>query len=122
MNGPTPISAGSDQRRTKSMTRSRTSCSTQTPVRVRQDFFGAMCCWPQPSFSHSSETGTLSTRCRLKMGTFSPGVKCFRSLLIRSLRYLNGRTLSPFPAEAEHSNVRAKSQIVDKVDTERLVQ
>jgi len=37
------------------------------------------------------------------MATFSSGVKCFRSFLIRSLRYLNGRTLSPFPAEAGHS-------------------
>ena len=36
------------------------------------------------------------------MATFSSGVKCFRSFLIRSLRYLNGRTLSPFPAEAGH--------------------
>ena len=34
------------------------------------------------------------------MATFSSGVKCFRSFLIRSLRYLNGRTLSPFPTEA----------------------
>jgi signal transduction histidine kinase len=37
------------------------------------------------------------------MATFSSGVKCFRSFLIRSLRYLNGRTLSPFPTEAGHS-------------------
>jgi len=29
-----------------------------------------------------------------------------RSVRIRSLRYLNGRTLSPFPAEAGHSEVR----------------
>jgi hypothetical protein len=29
-------------------------------------------------------------------------VYCFRAFLTRSLRYLNGRTLSPFPAEAEH--------------------
>jgi hypothetical protein len=34
------------------------------------------------------------------MATFSSGVKCFRSFLIRSLRYLNGQTLSPFPTEA----------------------
>src|SRR5437870_2704866 len=34
------------------------------------------------------------------MATFSSGVKCFRSFLIRSLRYLNGRTRSPFPTEA----------------------
>ena len=30
-----------------------------------------------------------------------------RSFLIRSLRYLNGRTLSPFPAEAEQDRVRS---------------
>jgi hypothetical protein len=30
------------------------------------------------------------------MVTFSSGVKCFRSFLKRSLRYLNERTLSPF--------------------------
>ena len=58
------------------------------------------------SSSHSSETGTLSTRCRLRMATFSSGVKCFRSFLIRSLRYLNGRTLSPFPTEAGHNQYR----------------
>src|ERR1043166_9330331 len=46
MNRPTPISAFSDQRRTKSTTRSRTSCGTQTPVRVPQDFFFARCAPP----------------------------------------------------------------------------
>jgi hypothetical protein len=30
-------------------------------------------------------------------------VKCFRSFLIRSLRYLNGGTLSPVPTEAGQS-------------------
>src|SRR6266496_1554327 len=39
MNRPTPISVLSDQRRTKSTTWSRTSCGTQTPVRVPQVFF-----------------------------------------------------------------------------------
>src|SRR2546427_10586475 len=39
MNRPTPISVFSDQRRTKSTTWSRTSCGTQLPVRVPQDFF-----------------------------------------------------------------------------------
>ena len=38
-NRPTPISVFSDQRRTKSITWSRTSCGTQLPVRVPQDFF-----------------------------------------------------------------------------------
>src|SRR6202051_4473220 len=42
------------------------------------------------------------------MATFSSGVKCFRSFLIRSLRYLNGRTLSPFPAEAGQLHLKTK--------------
>src|SRR5271157_796686 len=60
MNRPTPISAFSDQRRTKSTTRSRTSCGTQTPVRVPQDFFLARCAQPsipprpRPWFAPSS--------------------------------------------------------------------
>src|SRR5438128_1583481 len=41
------------------------------------------------------------------MATFSSGVKCFRSFLIRSLRYLNGGTLSPVPTEAGHRAARA---------------
>src|SRR5205807_932495 len=44
------------------------------------------------------------------MATFSSGVKCFRSFLIRSLRYLNGGTLSPVPTEAGHRD-RAREQI-----------
>ena len=36
---------------------------------------------------------TLSIRCRLRMATFSSGVKWLRSFLIRSLRCLNGRAL-----------------------------
>src|ERR1035438_4373326 len=46
MNRPTPISVFSDQRRTKSITWSRTSCGTQLPVRVPQDFFLARCARP----------------------------------------------------------------------------
>jgi len=42
----------------------------------------------------------LSTRCRLRMAYLFFWGECFRSFLIRSLRYLNGRTLSPFPTEA----------------------
>jgi hypothetical protein len=39
MNRPVPISVFSDQYRTKSTTRSRTSCGTHTLVRAPQDFF-----------------------------------------------------------------------------------
>src|SRR5262252_7973352 len=46
MNRPTPISVFSDQRRTKSTTKSRTSCDTQIPVKVPQDFFLARCAQP----------------------------------------------------------------------------
>src|SRR5664279_2599425 len=46
MNRPTPISVFSDQRRAKSITWSRTSCGTQLPVRLPQDFFLAQCTPP----------------------------------------------------------------------------
>src|SRR5947207_14208419 len=67
----------------------------------------------RPSSSHSFETGTLSTRCRLRMATFSSGVKCFRSFLIRSLRYLNGGTLSPVPTEAGQVSLASLSLNAD---------
>src|ERR1019366_1540388 len=46
MNRPTPISVFSDQHRTKSTTRSRTSCGTHTWVRAPQDFFLKRCARP----------------------------------------------------------------------------
>src|SRR5580704_7509578 len=46
------------------------------------------------------------------MATFSSGVKCFRSFLIRSLRYLNGGTRSPFPTEAGHDQHPSRHQIL----------
>src|SRR5271157_4353843 len=46
INRPTPIAVFSDQRRTKSITWSRTSCGTQLPVKVPQDFFLARCAPP----------------------------------------------------------------------------
>jgi len=38
----------------------------------------------RPNSSDSSETGTLSTRCRRRVATFSSGLKCFRSFLSRN--------------------------------------
>src|SRR5215469_4030327 len=46
MNRPVPISVFSDQHRTKSTTRSRTSCGTHTLVRAPQDFFLRRCARP----------------------------------------------------------------------------
>src|ERR1022692_405009 len=46
MNRPAPISVFSDQHRTKSTTRSRTSCGTHTLVRAPQDFFLRRCARP----------------------------------------------------------------------------
>src|SRR2546425_5684987 len=66
MNRPALISVFSDQRRTKSTTRSRTSCGTHTLVRAPQDFFLRPCAQPSirpaphPS-SGSSFPGTRST-------------------------------------------------------------
>jgi hypothetical protein len=49
------------------------------------------------------------------MATFSSGVKCFRSFLIRSLRYLNGGTLSPVPTEAGHFFVRLRWHTLEQL-------
>src|SRR5947209_7571063 len=70
MNRPALISVFSDQRRTKSTTRSRTSCGTHTLVRAPQDFFLRPCAQPSirpaphPS-SGSSFPGTRSVVVRL---------------------------------------------------------
>src|SRR5438309_6240855 len=70
MNRPALISVFSDQRRTKSTTRSRTSCGTHTLVRTPQDFFLRPCAQPSirpaphPS-SGSSFPGTRSVVVRL---------------------------------------------------------
>src|SRR5581483_520375 len=54
----------SDQCRTKSTTRSRTSCGTQIPVRVPHDFFLARCAPPsaQPVPRPSSAPSSPRTR------------------------------------------------------------
>src|SRR3974390_2741511 len=58
MNRPVPISVFSDQHRTKSTTRSRTSCGTHTLVRAPQDFFLRRCARPSipPAPRPSSES------------------------------------------------------------------
>src|SRR6516162_1800866 len=98
MNGPTPISAFSDQRRTKSTTRSRTSCGTQIPVRVPQDFFLARCAPPsaQPGLRPWSAPSSPRTR---SVSAFPPpdggdaletGKRRLRS---RTVPFASGRTL-----------------------------
>src|SRR5690242_17085381 len=52
--------------------------------------------------SHNFDMGSFSSKCRLRMATFSSGAYCFRCFFMRSLLYLNGRTPSPFPTEPEH--------------------
>lgn len=39
--------------------------------------------------------------------------------LIRSLRYLNGRTLSPFPAEAPHDRPNQSRKVYSGLDREK---
>jgi hypothetical protein len=56
------------------------------------------------------------------MATFSSGVKCFRSFLIRSLRYLNGGTLSPVPTEAGHdAYLQWLEKVLNITDSEEFV-
>src|SRR5215467_12816862 len=98
MNRPTPISAFSDQRRTKSTTRSRTSCGTQIPVRVPQDFFLARCAQPsaQPgprpwSVPSSPRTRSVSASPLLGAGDALATEK--RRLRSRTVPSASGRTL-----------------------------
>src|SRR5260370_330756 len=97
MNRPVPISVFSDQHRTKSTTRSRTSCGTHTLVKAPQDFFLKRCARPsiRPTprlWSGSSSPGTRSVAVRLD----GPVGSCQRRPQPRSRRNLsaNGRKLS----------------------------
>src|ERR1700678_2704326 len=97
MNRPTLISLFSDQCRTKSTTRSRTSCGTQVALRVPQDFFLMRCAppsappGPRPWFALSSP--------RTQSASVSPppggeGVRASGRRTLRSRRTLfaSGRT------------------------------
>src|ERR1019366_6907771 len=88
-NRPAPISVFSDQHRTKSTTRSRTSCGTHTWVRAPQDFFLKRCARPstRPTprpWSGSSSPGTRSVVVRLG----GPGGPCPERRQRRSRRTL----------------------------------
>src|SRR5450759_320556 len=94
MNRPAPISVFSDQHRTKSTTRSRTSCGTHTCVRAPQDFFLKRCARPstRPTprpWSGSSSPETRSVAVRLDgPGGPGPGRQLRRS---RRTLFANGR-------------------------------
>src|SRR5438128_4921013 len=97
MNRPTPISAFSDQRRTKSTTRSRTSCGTQIPVRVPQDFFLARCAQPsaQPGprpWSAPSSPRTRSVSASPPLGGGDALATEKRRLRSRTVPSASGRT------------------------------
>src|SRR3984957_21018288 len=118
MNRPTPISAFSDQRRTKSTTRSRTSCGTQIPVRVPQDFFLARCAQPsaQPEprpWSAPSSPRTRSASASPPLGGGDALETEKRRLRSRTVPSASGRTplgarpvlhitprLAPYPQDA----------------------
>src|SRR5215472_1183879 len=98
MNRPTPISAFSDQRRTKSTTRSRTSCGTQLPVRVPQNFFLARRAQPsaQPGphpWSASSSPSTRSVSASPPLGAGDAPETEKRRLRSRTVPSASGRTL-----------------------------
>src|SRR5882724_5224128 len=73
INRPTLISAFSDQRRTNSTTRSRTSCRTQIPVRVPQDFFLARCAQPSTPPRRRPWSAPSSPRTRSVSASPPPG-------------------------------------------------
>src|ERR1700747_2268079 len=94
MNRPTPIPAFSDQRRTKSTTRSRTSCGTQLPVRVPQDFFLERCAQPsaQPSAQPGPRPCSASSSPRTRSVSASPPLGAGDALEIEKRR-LRSRTV-----------------------------
>src|SRR5580658_9576561 len=99
MNRPVPISVFSDQHRTKSTTRSRTSCGTHTLVRAPQDFFLRRCARPsvRPTprlWSGSSSPGTRSVAVRLG----GPGRSCQRRPQRHSRRTLFANDRIPLAA------------------------
>src|SRR6516165_10684779 len=101
MNRPVPISVFSDQHRTKSTTRSRTSCGTHTLVRAPQDFFLRRCARPsiRPAPRPSSESFFPEIRfVVVRLG--GPAGSCLERPPHRSRRTLfaNGRT----PLAAAH--------------------
>src|SRR5580704_9191363 len=55
------------------------------------------------------------------MATFSSPVKCFRPFLMRPLRYLNGRTPSPVPAEARQCHDTSNENRCDDMNTRNAV-
>src|SRR5438552_13983241 len=103
MNRPGPISVFSDQRRTKSTTRSRTSCGTHTLVRAPQNFFLRRCARPsiRPAprlWSGSSFPETRSVVVQLGEPVGSgTGRQQHRS---RRIPFANGRT--PLAATPVH--------------------
>src|SRR5271157_5874628 len=73
INRPTPIAVFSDQRRTKSITWSRTSCGTQLPVKVPQDFFLAQCARPSAQREPRPWSAPSSPRTRSVSASPPPG-------------------------------------------------
>src|SRR5438132_9082816 len=107
MNRPGPISVFSDQHRTKSTTRSRTSCGTHTLVRATQDFFLRRCARPSvpptPRLcSGSSFAGTRSVAVRLG----GPDGSCPERRQPRSRRILFANGRIPWAAAPVHHTDR----------------
>src|SRR6266699_2096494 len=107
MNRPVPISVFSDQHRTKSTTRSRTSCGTHTLVRAPQDFFLRRCVRPsiRPTprlWCGSSSPGTRSVAVRLD----GPGGSCQRRPQRHSRRTPFANEKTPLAAVPVHHTDR----------------
>src|SRR5271166_4882077 len=107
MNRPAPISVFSDQHRTKSTTRSRTSGGTHTLVRAPQDFFLKRCVRPsiRPTsrlWSGSSSPGTRSVAVRLD----GPVGSCQRRPQRHSRRTLFANDRIPLAAAPVHHTDR----------------
>src|ERR1700680_1253752 len=103
MNRPAPISVFSDQHRTKSTTRSRTSCGTHTLVRAPQDFFLRRCARPSTRPTLRPWSGSSSPETRsvvVPLGDLDGSCPETRQRRSRRTLFASGRTplvVAPVP-------------------------
>src|SRR6185437_5573769 len=64
--------------------------------------------------------GSFSSKCRLRMATFSSGVFCFRRFFMRSLHYLQGERLLHFRLNREQGSSSLARGVARRTSTPHL--
>src|ERR1700674_4123634 len=119
MNRPAPISVFSDQHRTKSTTRSRTSCGTHTLVRAPQDFFLKRCARPSTRPTPRPWSGSSSGKTRsvvVRLGGLDGSCLGKQQRRFRRTLFANGRTplaAAPVPHTDQKRALYPTSAVVE---------